>query len=440
MPDDMKHDVSVYYSKDAQRDAKDPVGFKTEYFRRKIFSDCEHVGYDYKNVATHHKLCTELIDYLPDLSNKKVLILFNPELLLLIANRYPAANITMFTGSQLASSMKWSTSNIDIVLTEPYNINKFSNQVKDMKFDIVIGNPPYQLTNSSGKRADQAQNLWSLFTYKAFNELLEKDGIMALVTPASWLSPGADVRKPNINVNFFKDYFVPYNCLALNINECAKYFENVGSSFSYFVVQHKLCNNNTMVITNSGSFSVNLRDYSVIPKEVTMLSLSINKKVLNGKLPANEFTNNGPGEIKKVTFEKTETLTHKVLAYHTPAKGGSYWYANKPLETHYMPKILISISGNYAPVYDPGELSYTRMICRYILKESETLENAKTVLDSKLYRYMVAVNKLTGWLPTPVFRSLPKFSYTRPWTDEEIFAKVKLNKREIAYIDQYLGE
>lgn len=98
----------------------------------------------------------------------------------------------------------------------------------DMKFDVVVGNPPFQEAKEDGSRKDQASNLWTKFWMKGL-ESAKDDGIVSLITPTTWVSPSYDV--PGIRL---WDEFKKYTSYA-NITDVEKYF-NVGSSFGYVVV------------------------------------------------------------------------------------------------------------------------------------------------------------------------------------------------------------
>lgn len=66
--------------------------------------------------------------------------------------------------------------------------NKLNNLGEDkMKFDVVIGNPPYQL-NDNGKREDGSQNASATALYPYFVEEAEKiSDIQSIITPARYL-------------------------------------------------------------------------------------------------------------------------------------------------------------------------------------------------------------------------------------------------------------
>jgi hypothetical protein len=98
------------------------------------------------------------------------------------------------------------------------------------RFDIVVGNPPYQ------KSENNSQKLWPKFVKKSF-EICKKEGIVALITPPTWLnrynSAGSIIKNKDIKeVNF----------------ECKKYF-SVGSSFSYYIISNSKNNKAKTIVT-----------------------------------------------------------------------------------------------------------------------------------------------------------------------------------------------
>lgn len=306
----------------------------------------------------------------------------------------------------------------------------------EMKFDVILGNPPYQASTAGGERKDQAANLWSKITHKCVEKLLKDDGVISLVIPNSWMSPSADIGKGSSGTRFFESYFKKYNTTAINVDECAKHFPGVGSSFTYFVMQKtEKTAAVTEITTPDAKFNVDLRTIKFLPKRVSPVTLSINKKVLESGKPLFGFTNNNQPDCRVETV-KEETKKFKVPAYHTGAKGGTYWYIEKPITSANKAKVIISISGNYKPYYDAGGMSFTGMCIVYYLTGTDTMESIKSILESKLWKYVIAINTLTGWL-SPVFRELPKVDTTKVWTDADLYKEFKLTQDEIDEIETY---
>ena len=306
----------------------------------------------------------------------------------------------------------------------------FEHWETEMKFDIIVGNPPYEAADTDGRK-DQAKNLWSKFTKKSF-DLVKDDGYVALVTPASWLSPAADVGKGESGIRFFRDYFQKLSTIKLNINECARHF-NVGSTFSYFVVKNTpAAAYTTNITTEQDSYDIDLRSINFLPISMSRESISINKKVLECKDKFGIIGNNLPETKVEMSKEKTEHFS--VPAYHTSSNGGKYWYVKQPIQNASCKKVIISISGNYVPVYDQGGMSFTGMCVVYYLKDNEIMDSVKSFLDSKLVKFVLKENKYTGWV-SPVISDLPNVDKTKIWSDKDLYAHFNLTQEEIDYIE-----
>jgi len=64
-----------------------------------------------------------------------------------------------------------------------------------MKFDVIIGNPPYQSNNGGGSQRGSTTNpLWFDFTKKSFN-LLKEGGMLSLITPSNIVKGGDHFTK-----------------------------------------------------------------------------------------------------------------------------------------------------------------------------------------------------------------------------------------------------
>jgi site-specific DNA-methyltransferase (adenine-specific) len=311
---------------------------------------------------------------------------------------------------------------------KPYD--KFLELDDTMKFDVVVGNPPYEAATEDGRK-DQANNLWSKFTKKGI-DLVKDDGHFAFITPTSWLSPAADIGKGQHGTRFFNAYFQRYKTLVLNVNECARHF-NVGSTFSYYVLEKTESSQFiTKVITDQDQYNIDLRTINFLPKTMSQLAISINKKVLDIPTKYGIVGNNLPET--RLEQSQTKTKSFSVPAYHTSSKGGTYWYFKKPISTASKAKVIISISGNYVPVYDQGGMSFTGMCLAYYLKDGESMDSIRSYLESKLVKFILNENKYTGWV-SPVISDLPDVSKTKVWTDQDLYKHFGLTQEEINYVE-----
>jgi len=134
---------------------------------------------------------------------------------------------------------------------------EFLNMNKNMKFDAIVSNPPYQKEGNAKRWV-----LWHEFIKKSI-DLSEN---VAMVVPASLVGPGSmfDTIKNNTRI--------------LNL-DVKKHFA-VGSTFCYFVYD-KSFTGNTRIITDKNTFDIDLTNKQFLPPIITRKTLNM-MDVLSG--------------------------------------------------------------------------------------------------------------------------------------------------------------
>ena len=130
----------------------------------------------------------------------------------------------------------------------------FLNDIIDMKFDVIIGNPPYQKDVGGGN----TQPLWDKFVNKSF-EICNDGGYVSLIHPTGWRN--IDGRFKSIQ-NLIKSK----NLLFLKINsveEGRKVF-NVTTPFDWYIIQN---------IQNEGQNIINFEDQEIKTIDIRELEL-----------------------------------------------------------------------------------------------------------------------------------------------------------------------
>jgi tRNA1(Val) A37 N6-methylase TrmN6 len=62
----------------------------------------------------------------------------------------------------------------------------------DIKFDIILGNPPFQYKEPQNKKS---QTIWHLFIKRSYEELLKDKGYLLFVHPSGWRDIDGDYRE-----------------------------------------------------------------------------------------------------------------------------------------------------------------------------------------------------------------------------------------------------
>ena len=283
-----------------------------------------------------------------------------------------------------------------------------------MKFDVIVGNPPYQGNNDKGTKQPKSHNLWSKFAEKGV-ELLNPNGFIALVTPDSWMSPNSQLLK------LFKD-----NSLIWVDTEVGKYF-TVGSSFTAWCIQK---NKNTQTAVIDG-LEVDITKLQYLPRNFAK-TFPIHDKVINSTHPKLDILcdTSCHSDYKHNNFANIKDATYKYVTFHTNAQTR---FCKKQSKDFLKSKIIWTTSGYFKPFFSAGNLG-TSEVCQYILADSAEAQDILSYLDSKLYKFIINTGKWSGFLNGKVLASLPKLT-NKIWTDQELYKHFGLTQEEIDYVE-----
>jgi site-specific DNA-methyltransferase (adenine-specific) len=70
--------------------------------------------------------------------------------------------------------------------------------------------------------------------------------------------------------------------------------------------------------------------------------------------------------------------------------------------------------------------------------DKQTAENVMSYIRTRFFRFMVLLKKNTQHATRNVYSFVPMQDFSKPWTDEELYAKYGLNEEEIAFIESMI--
>lgn len=266
--------------------------------------------------------------------------------------------------------------------------------LKDMKFDVVIGNPPYQESTKTIKDENNKQGgLWWKIVKKAMNHVKE-DGIIAMVVPTSLFSAGGFGTKLH-KVSELKSNDFTLKKVWNNVDE---YF-NVGIRISAFIAK-KDKSTTVNVVDLSETFDV---DYTIpVPFDFNKTTFSIIKKCidLSHKWPFTERDNSNPNDA------------------------------------------VIKINGGRYKIYEKLFIGYnidTTHSAQTMIIDSNKIEEYNSIFKSKLFRFIFKIyGGESGQSSTGILQKLPNLSTNKIWTNDEIYSFFNLTEYEINYIENYV--
>ena len=190
-----------------------------------------------------------------------------------------------------------------------------------MRFDVIIGNPPYQGKSTSDKAYDP---LWTKFWSKAFR-LVKPGGKISLITPLTWCSPTSDLDKKHAvnGKTRLWDIFSEYTTVA-NVTTIKDHFKGVGSTFSLVTVD----TSGSDGLSFTDGYNASLGFYPLSGKEEVEKNISIDNNIASRYTISGRITPGWRVSLLK-TRKINETNVEVCESMEKPKTG-----ANDTLYTH----------------------------------------------------------------------------------------------------------
>ena len=317
-----------------------------------------------------------------------------------------------------------------------------------MKFDVIIGNPPYQL--SDGGNGVSAAPIFHLFVEQA-KKL--KPHYLSMIIPARWYAGGKGLDK-------FRDAMLTDS----HIRELVDYesskdcFDgvNMAGGICYFLWDRD--HSGECKITNMVGGAANIMERSLSEFSILIrsnMATSIVHKVLakttdvwsNHALPRNPFgfaTNyrgreeKRPGDIEIITSKGIQYVSRQEVKKNTDAID-SY----KVLIGRLVPsngELDVNPRDGYKVITDtriigPGQINTETYLDIGVFHTEIEALNFDKYLKSKFVRFLLrqAISSLN--VTRECFRFVPNEDFTQEWTDEKLFQKYDLTVEECDVIE-----
>ena len=342
----------------------------------------------------------------------------------------------------------------DAAETYAYNFihtNKPEKFFPNMTFDVIIGNPPYQM-NDGGGTGSSAIPLYHKFVEQA---LKLKPKYLSMIIPARWYAGGKGLDE--FRNNMLNDRHISHLVDYANSADC---FPSViiAGGICYFLWEKAY--NGTCVVENRrqdiivSSESRKLNEYGtfvrdndavhiirkVLANKEKTLDLEVHSRncfsIISNTVGSrvrgqNDFvlySLDGISYIKKSQFADRDNIADKYKVIITKAMSGG----NKP-----------SSEGNYI-VVSSLKILKPQEVCTetyLVLNTFDNLINAENMLSyvkTKLFRFLLLQALTSINISKEKFAFVPLQDFSQPWTDEKLYAKYGLNEKEIAFIESMI--
>ena len=348
---------------------------------------------DTQNVFTPPRLIRRMLSRIDFNNNDKVLVWYNIEFLVYLVKEIGLLpkNIYIYTNTQ--DKLILEKQGYNVVYQENIDFDKIKNQFLDMKFDVVLGNPPYQIKVGDKK----TEPLWNKFFHISI-DLLTEGGYLALIHPSGWRNITGKFKDVQEVIRSKKVSF-------LSIHNEKDGMETFGAEtrYDYYVLQN--------TPNNGSETTVRFQDGQVKQLVLDELEFIPNGGIdLLNSLFAKEgeetvellYSRSAYGTDKVHTSkEQNNQFSYPVVYTVNYLSQPTFYYSSTNQNGHFgKPKVIwsngrISSIGNY--VDENGEYGLTQFAYA-IVDEVDNLPNIKMALDSKKFKNLMelcAVGQLT---------------------------------------------
>jgi len=329
--------------------------------------------------------------------------------------------------------------------------NKMS-EVMDMQFDVIVGNPPYQMDSDGGTRT---MPLYNLFVDQA-KHLDPK--YIAMITPSRWMAGGlglSDFRKEMLSDTHIRS--------LVDFPDAGEVFPGVEikGGVCYFLREKESAGTCDVTIVRGkesygpqprdlNEFDVFVRDgrgleilhkvreqdepslteILAVDKEFGMTSnfsdYHRQRKPRTINIYANSKGTRITGWIEKAKINKSAHLidTWKVLIPQAGSDGGK-----QP------PDVVL---GRPWVVGPPSVCTQTYL---FVYSDSRSAsESVESYVRTRFFRFLVSLRKISQHATRSTYTWVPQQEWDRTWTDAELYKKYGITEAEQAYIEEMIKE
>lgn len=318
-------------------------------------------------------------------------------------------------------------------------------EILNMKFDVIVGNPPFQLSDAGFGRS--ATPIYHKFVQQA-KKLNPR--FLTMIIPARWYAGGKgldDFREEMLHderireIHDFPDATDVFPGVQIKGGVC--YFKwdrdskGLCNVFSY--AQGTLLSTMERPLLDFGADTF-IRYNEAIPiiskvrklRELTMQNQISARKpfglptTFKGKMKSfadciKLYQNGGVGYISKNIISSNQDIVNKYKVFLPPLGSGSDAFPHMILGRPF--------------VGEPKSACTETYLIAGVFERKNEANNLISYISTRFFRFLVLLNKPTQHATSKVYTFVPTQNFDETWTDDKLYKKYGLSRDEITFIE-----
>ena len=319
-------------------------------------------------------------------------------------------------------------------------------KIFNMRFDVIIGNPPYQLEDGGAQAS--AIPIYQHFILQA-QKLNPR--YLCMIIPARWFAGGRgldDFRKQMINDKHIRrlvDFIDASMCFpGVEIKGGVCYFlwdrDKEGTcEITTHLSDNKISTSERYLKESNTDVFIRLNEAIPILRKIQSFKEQTIDTILSSQKPFGLRTyfqgekKQQPGYIKVYANKSIGYISRNIVSLN------HHW-----IDEH---KVIIpraigsgdSKEDLVKPIYsEPGSCCTETYIVLGPFASEKRAKNAISYIKTKFFHFMLTLKKNTMMASKAVYSFVPLQDFSEPWTDEKLYKKYNLSEEEIAFIESMI--